>query len=140
MNKLKNDSGVSRSANDSEEPQLCLFKKLPPRGKLFTVSLPEPSLLYHVSLTILAFFILPASTMTSGMKKIVIEASSIIVRYYLLKSEFLPRTVSLSYDHYPKLFSLGGTSFLLMKVTLLESKEEKHSSPPPPHHSVSSST
>lgn len=65
--------------------------------------------------------------MTCGMKRIVLESSSITVTYYLLENEFLPKMVFLSHDHHPNLLSLDDTSFLLMKVTTLESKEGKHS-------------
>lgn len=68
-------------------------------------------------------------------KKYIIETSSIIVTYYLLKNGFLPRMVFFSHDHYHDLFILDDTSFLLMKAAALESKKSTHLTPAP-HRSL----
>lgn len=123
----------------TQRASVVLVLKIATKGKTFCC-VPSSTFpaIYYVSLTIPAFPFLPAATMTSGMKRIVLEFSSITVTYYLLENEFFPKMVFLSHDHHPNLFSLDDTGFLLMKVTTLDSKEGKRSSPPPPHQCVPS--
>lgn len=113
--------------NDSENLNCICLKNFYQGGKLCVPSRTFLAI-YYVSLTIPALPLLPAATMTGGMKRI---ASFLIVTYYLLENECLPRMAFPSHDHYPNLFSLDHTSSLLMKATPLDSKEGKTHPPHP---------
>ena len=121
--------------SDLEESLDCACLKLPSRGKRHCVSsstlLAVPCIPCHPGLYLLSSCFLN----DKQNEKYIIETSSIIVTYYLLKNGFLPRMVFFPHDHDHDLFTLDDASFLLMKAAALEAKKSTHLIPAP-HHSL----